>query len=68
VIVLARVLEGAVAAAALQPGDAIHAVNGQAIFSVEQLRHAVKERGRAEPLVLQVERGGRLRYLTFDLD
>ena len=68
VIVLARVLDATGATAALQPGDAIHAVNGAPIFSVEQLRSAVKERGRAEPVVLQVERGGRLRYLAFDLE
>jgi S1-C subfamily serine protease len=68
VIVLARVLEGSGAASALQPGDAIHTVNGAPISSVEQLRRAVKERGRSEPLVLQIERNGRFRYLTFDLE
>jgi hypothetical protein len=37
-------------------------------FSVEGLRRAVKERSRSEPLVLQIERNGRLRYLTLRLE
>jgi S1-C subfamily serine protease len=55
-------------ARALQPGDDIHAVNGARMSSVDQLRRAVKERGRSAPLVLQIERNGRFRYLTFDLE
>jgi serine protease Do len=68
VIVLARMLEGSGAASALHPGDVIHAVNGAPVSSVDQLRRAVKERGRSEPVVLQIERNGRFRYLTFDLE
>jgi serine protease Do len=68
VIVLARTLEGSGATSALQPGDVIHAVNGAPIVSIEELRRAVKDRGRREPLVLQIERNGRFRYLTFDLE
>jgi serine protease Do len=68
VIVLARVLQGPGATSALQPGDAIRAVNGAPVSSVDQLRRAAKERGRSEPLVLQVERNGRFRFLTFDLE
>ena len=68
VIVLALMLESSGANSALQPGDAIHAVNGPQIVSVDQLRSAVKERSRSEPLVLQIERSGRFRYLTFDLE
>jgi serine protease Do len=68
VIVLARMLEGPGATSALQPGDAIHAVNGVRTLSVEELRRAVKERSRSEPLVLQIERNGRFRYLTLHLE
>lgn len=68
VLVLARTLEGSGANHGLQPGDAIHAVNGAPIYSVDQLRSAVKERNRGEPLVLQIERNGRFHYLTFDLE
>jgi serine protease Do len=67
-IVLALVLESSGANSVLQPGDAIHAVNGTQILSVDQLRSTVKERGRSEPLILQIERNGRFRYLTFDLE
>jgi serine protease Do len=68
VIVLARVLEGPGATSALQPGDAIHAVDGAPIASVDQLKRAAKERDRSEPLVLQIERNGQFRYLTIDLE
>jgi serine protease Do len=68
VIVLARTLEGSLGTMGLQPGDAIHAVNRTRIFSVDELRRAVKERGRSEPLVLQIERNGRFRYLTLNLE
>jgi serine protease Do len=68
VIVIALMVERSSANSALQPGDAIHAVNGTQISSVDQLRSAVKERGRSEPLVLQIERNGRFRYLTFELE
>lgn len=67
VIVVARVLQGSGATGALRPGDAIHAVNGAPISSVDQLRRAVKERGRAVPLVLQIERAGHFRYVTLNL-
>jgi len=50
------------------PGDAIHAVNRSRIESVEALRRAVKERGRGNAVVLQIERGGRFQYLAFELE
>jgi serine protease Do len=68
VIVLARVLEGSGASSGLQPGDAIHTVNRARISSVDELRRLLKERNRSDPLVLQIERNGRFRYVTFDLE
>ncbi len=68
VVVVARTLDGPGVSSALTPGDAIHAVNRSRIESVEALRRAVKERGRGNAVVLQIERGGRFQYLAFELE
>jgi len=68
VIVVARTLDSASVNSGLLPGDAIHALNRVTIESVEALRRAIDERKRGEPVVLQVERDGRFRYVFFDMD
>jgi serine protease Do len=68
VIVVARTLDGTSVNSGLLPGDAIHALNRATIESVEALRRAIDERKRGEPVVLQVERDGRFRYLSFDME
>jgi len=68
VVVVARTLDGPGVSSSLMPGDAIHAVNRSRIESVEALRRAVKERGRGNAVVLQIERGGRFQYLAFELE
>src|SRR6266849_3578750 len=68
VIVVARTLDGASVDGGLLAGDAIHALNRVTIESVEALRRAIDERKRGEPVVLQVERDGRFRYVFFDMD
>jgi len=49
----------------LQPGDIIHAVNGQWIPDLPSLRQAVDSAKVGAPLVLQLERRGALMYLAF---
>lgn len=49
----------------LQPGDIIHAVNGQWISDLPALRQAVDSAKPGAPLVLQLERRGGLMYLAF---
>jgi S1-C subfamily serine protease len=68
VIVVARTLDGTNVNSSLLPGDAIHALNRVNVASVDGLRRAIEERKRGEPVVLQVERDGRFRYLLFDMD
>jgi len=68
VIVVARTLDGTSLNSGLLPGDAIHALNRVPIGSVEDLRRALDGRSRGEPVVLQVERQGRFRYLSFDME
>jgi len=50
----------------LYPGDIVHAVNGVTIHSVEDLRTRLNEISPEEPVVLQLERDGRFRYVTAD--
>jgi serine protease Do len=47
-----------------EPGDIIHAVNHNAVDSVESLRAALEPIAAGAPLVLQMERAGVLSYLT----
>jgi serine protease Do len=53
--------------AGLAPGDVIAAVNGTAILSVQDLRHAMHEPSRT-PLVLQIERHSRFVYIERELE
>jgi serine protease Do len=68
------VLVAAISAAAapsgdrFQPGDVIHAVNGAPVASLLALRQAVKDMNDGDPIVLQIERAGSLRYVAFELD
>src|SRR6185295_7666074 len=49
----------------LQPGDVIHAVNGEWISDLAALRQAVDSVKAGAPIVLQLERRGALMYLAF---
>jgi S1-C subfamily serine protease len=50
----------------LQAADIVHAVNGLHIHNVDDLRARLNEIPHDEPVVLQVERDGRLRFTTVD--
>ena len=68
VVVAARTAEGGSRGSGLQPGDVIHAMNGKPVESVEGLRQAVLAVKAGDPVVLQVERQGRLTYLPFEME
>jgi len=68
VVVAARTVEGGASGIALQPGDVIHAMNRSPVESVEGLRQAVLAVKPGEPVVLQIERQGRLNYLAFEME
>ena len=68
VVVVARTLDGPGVSSGLLPGDAVHALNRIPIASVEALRRALHGRDRSAPMVLQIEREGRMRYVVFDGD
>jgi len=52
----------------VQAGDVIRAINRTPLGSVSDLQAAVRNLKSGDPVVLQVERGGRLQYLAFEMD
>jgi serine protease Do len=52
----------------LQPKDVIHAVNGKRIETLEGLKAALSAIPSGAPTVLQVEREGKLVYISFEMD
>jgi serine protease Do len=68
VVVVARVAEFLSSASGLQPGDVIHSVNQTSIDSLSSLRAALRQIKTHDPIVLQVERGGGLQWLAFEME
>jgi serine protease Do len=68
VVVVGRAAEFNSADSGLQAGDVIHSVNRTAIDSVTALRTAVRALRPGDAVALQIERGGGLLYLAFDME
>ena len=68
VIVVARVANFIGVNTGLQTGDIIHSVNLESIDSLSSLRAALSKIKRRDSVVLQVERGGGLQWLAFDME
>ena len=68
VVVVARVAEFLSSASGLQTGDVIHSVNQTSIDSLSSLRAALRQIKTHDPVVLQVERGGGLQWLAFEME
>lgn len=49
-------------------GDLIRSVNGVSVQNVESLRSLLQQYRSGDDVVLQIERHGRLRYLSFEID
>jgi serine protease Do len=64
VVVAAETPGTALATSDLRAGDVIYALNLIKLRSVDDLRQALAPFRPGDPIVLQVERGGRLRYLV----
>jgi serine protease Do len=52
----------------LRPGDVIHALNHQKIETLDGLRAALQAMPSGAPGVLQIERDGKLMFITFEMD
>ena len=68
VMVAARAEDAHAAAVPLSAGDVIHSVNGVAVPNLQKLRAALDDLKPHSPVVLQIERGGLLTFVTFELD
>ena len=51
-----------------RPGDVIYSVNKQEVVDLKSLRKLVKEIGYGKPAVIHLERGGKLVYVTMELE
>jgi serine protease Do len=51
-----------------EAGDVIYAINGVSIRGLAELRSAVDKLAQGDAIVVQVERGGQLRYLAFEIE
>jgi S1-C subfamily serine protease len=68
VLVAARTLDSTAVDTGLRPGDVIHAVNRTEISSVEQLRVLLQDIRRGDPVAIQIERDGKLGFLSFEME
>ena len=49
-------------------GDIIHAINGTAVHRIDELVSALRALKARQPIVLQVERDGKMTFIAFELD
>lgn len=68
VVVVARVADFLSSANGLETGDVIHSLNQTPIDSLSSLRAALRQIKPRDPVVLQVERGGGLQWLAFEME
>jgi serine protease Do len=52
----------------LKPGDVIYSVNGSPVSTVAALKNRINEFKPGQEVVMQIERSGRLMYVTLDLE
>lgn len=67
VVVVAQTA-GPNADAGLQTGDIIRAIDRTPLQSISQFQAIVRDVHSGDPVVLQIERGGTLQYLAFEMD
>jgi len=68
VIVVGRTETADVADTGLVAGDAICAINGTTVLTVDGLVSALRGLEPHRPIVLQVEREGKLTFITFEIE
>ena len=68
VIVAARVEHWRGPTLSIAAGDVIHAINGKTLSTVDELVSTLRELEVRRPVVLQVERDGKLTFIAFELD
>lgn len=66
-IIVAARAAGASGEVPLATGDVIRSFNGQTMTTLDRLRDALKSTPPNAPIVLQIQRDGKLQYVTFSL-
>jgi serine protease Do len=66
-IIVAARAAGATGEVPLATGDVIRSLNGQPMTTLDRLRAAVKAVAPGGPIVLQIQRDGKLQFVTFTL-
>jgi serine protease Do len=66
VVAAARAGEASLGGGPLELGDVIYAVNTEPVTSVQALRNALRALKDSGAMVLQIERQGKLRYITLE--
>jgi S1-C subfamily serine protease len=64
-IVVAARAAGAASEVPVQARDVIRSLNDTKMFTLEQLRNAVRDLKPGSPITLQIQREGRLMYVSF---
>jgi serine protease Do len=67
VLVAARSAEGPLIEEPFKAGDVVHSINRQAVANVAALRALLRKLKPGDPVAVQVERDGRLRFISFEL-
>ena len=67
VMVASRNADGPILEEEFKTGDVIYGVNDQPVTGIESLRRIIRKMKSGDPVAVQVERSGRLRYLAFEL-
>jgi serine protease Do len=68
VVVVARMATRRIVDVGLSPGDIIHSVNTTPVSGLRSLRAALNAIKSGDAVVLQIERGGSLDYLAFEME
>jgi len=68
VLVAARSIDAPFWTMGILPGDVIHAINSSPVSTLKDLRGALARFKVYDPVVLHVERGGRLLYVAFEME
>jgi S1-C subfamily serine protease len=66
-VVAARAGATIYAGDSLELGDVIYSINTVPVTSIDAMRKTIEGLKEADPLVMQVEREGRLMYLTLEI-
>ncbi|WP_321472414.1 trypsin-like peptidase domain-containing protein [uncultured Paludibaculum sp.] len=66
-LVAARHADGPLLEDGFKAGDVIYSINGSNVSSVAALRQLLRKMKSADPIAVQIERAGKLRFVSFEL-